>query len=218
MKIQELFPEATAEAIRRAVEEVERQAAAEVVPVVVGAAGTYPQAAWRGAALGALAAPLVVALLHRLVELWGVPWELQLLLPPALGAAVGFLLPSLFPPLARLLLFREELETQARERAEHAFLTEEVFATRERTGMLILVALFERQVVVLGDKGIAARIPQERWRAIADGVAQGIRKGKPGEALAWGIRQCGVLLQEAGIARKPGDVNELADQLRLEER
>jgi putative membrane protein len=84
--------------------------------------------------------------------------------------------------------------------------------------MLILVALFERQVVVLGDKGIVARIPQERWRAIADGVAQGIREGKPGEALAWGIRQCGVLLQEAGIARKPGDVNELADQLRLEER
>jgi len=218
VKLDKLFPEATREAIRQAVEQVERESAAEVVPVVVGAAGSYPQAAWRGAALGALVAPLALALLHRVVEVWGVPWEVQLLVPPMLGAGMGFLLVNLFPTLARGLLSPEELEVQTRERAEHAFLTEEVFATKERTGMLIFVALFERRVVVLGDKGIAARIPQERWRAIADGVAQGIRRGQAREALIWGIRQCGALLVEAGIRVQPGDVNELGDQLRLEER
>lgn len=217
MKLAAIFDAQAQERIVEAVRAVERESAAEVVPVVVAAAGEYPQAPWRAATLGALAGPAVMALLVRLVEIWGLPWEFWLLVPALAGAGMGFFLARWVPPVARLFLSQEELAKQARERAEHAFLTEEVFATAQRTGMLIFLALFERQVVVLGDKGIAALIPQERWGTVAASIARGIRQGKPVEALVWGIEACGKLLVEAGVLVQPGDRNELADQLRLAE-
>lgn len=218
MRLSAIFDAQAQERIAEAVRAVERESAAEVVPVVVAAAGEYPQAPWRAATLGALAGPAVVALLLRLVEIWGLPWEFWLAAPALTGAALGFASARWLPTVARLFLTQDELARQARERAEHAFLTEELFATAQRTGMLIFLALFERQVVVLGDKGIAARIPQERWGTVAATIARGIRQGKPVEALVWGIGECGKLLVEAGILVQPGDRNELADQLRLSEK
>lgn len=218
MRLSAIFDAQAQERIAQAVRAVERESAAEVVPVVVAAAGEYPQAPWRAATLGALAGPATVALLLRFVEIWGLPWEFWLLAPAVAGAAIGFSLARLVLPVARLFLTQEEMAKQARERAEHAFLTEEVFATSQRTGMLIFLALFERQVVVLGDKGIAARTPQERWGTLAATIARGIRQGEPVEALVWGIGECGKLLVEAGILVQPGDRNELPDQLRLSEK
>lgn len=218
MRLEELFNAQAQQAVTQAVQAVEKETAAEVVPVVVAAAGNYPQAVWRAATFGALGGAALVSLLLRLVEVWGLPMEFWVLAPPFAGAALGLLLAQALPSLARLFITQEEMAAQVRERAEHAFLTEEVFATKGRTGMLILVALFERQVVVLGDRGIAARIPQERWQGIAKGIAQGIRQGQAAQALVAGIQQCGQLLVESGITVQPGDVNELADRVRLEER
>ncbi len=209
-----LFPPEIRAAIRQAVEAVERESGAEVVPVVVPYAGEYPQAAWRAGGLGALTVTGIAGFAHRFVELWGWPWELLLILPPFLGFATGFLFATLLSPVCRLFLSSEELEVQVRERAEHLFLREEVFATRDRTGMLILVSVFEHQVVVLGDKGIASKIAPERWERIARGIAQAVRQGRAGEGLVWGIRECGKLLEEAGLRARPDDVNELSNELR----
>lgn len=218
MRLETLFDAQAQQAVTEAVRAVEKETAAEVVPVVVAAAGSYPQAAWRAATLGALGFSGAVALLLTVLEVWGLPLEFWILAPPFAGGALGLLLTLSLPPVARLFLTKEEMATQVRERAEHAFLTEEVFATKGRTGMLIFLALFERQVVVLGDRGIASRIPQERWQSIAKGIAQGIRQGQPAQALVAGIHQCGQLLVEAGITVEPGDANELSDRLRLSER
>lgn len=214
MRAQQAFDAQAREKIAAAVREVEKESTAEVVAVVVDASGAYPQAVWRAATLGALGVPVCLALSLRLVDFWGLPWEFWVLAPAITGSSLGFLLARLHPRIARLFLTQKEIETQVRERAEHAFLTEEVFATGERTGMLVFVSLFERQVVVLGDKGISQKIPQLRWAAIAKGIAQGIRQNRPTQALIWGIQECGKLLLEAGIVVKPGDKNELPDELR----
>ncbi|MCS7183184.1 MAG: hypothetical protein NZ869_08780 [Thermoanaerobaculum sp.] len=218
MKLSALFDPQAQERVRQAVQTVERQTAAEVVPVVVARSGSYPQAVWRAATLGALTGSVLVTLLLRLVDVWGLPWEFWLLAPPLVGAGIGLSATHLSPFLSRLFLSDEELAVQVRERAEHAFLTEEVFATNQRVGMLIFVSLFERQVVVLGDRGIASRVPPSRWQQIANAVGQGIRQGRAVEALVEGIYQCAQLLVEAGLAVQPGDTNELADRLRLSER
>lgn len=215
MGVQQAFDAQAREQIAAAVREVEKKTAAEVVPVVADASGAYPQAPWRAATFGALGVPVFLAFLLRLVDFWGLPWEFWILAPAATGGCLGFLLARLYPRIARVFLSQEEMETQVRQRAEHVFLTEEVFATAQRTGMLIFVSFFERQVVVLGDKGIAQKVPQDRWSAIAKGIAQGIRQGQPVQALIWGIHQCGQLLLEKGVGVQPGDKNELPDELRI---
>ena len=50
-------------------------------------------------------------------------------------------------------------------RAERAFLEHEVFATRDRTGILVFLSIFERRVVVQSTAGIDHAVDGERFEA-----------------------------------------------------
>jgi len=208
-----LFSAEDLAAIRAATSEAEGLTAGEVVPYSVDRCDDYADAVWRAATLGALGATLVVGLVHWRLDAWGVgvTW---LLATPFMGAALGFLAAQ--PArIRRLLVAGAELERKTRLRAEAAFLEEEVFATRERTGILIVMALFERRVVILGDAGINAQVAPGEWEAIAARLAAGIREGRPAAALVEAIQACGKILEERRVAWRPDDRNELADGLRI---
>ena len=118
--------------------------------------------------------------------------------------------------MRRLVLSGEEMDREVRQRAVEAFVEHEVFATRERTGVLIFLSLFERRVVVLGDSGINARVKPGEWDGIVAGIVAGIKRGQPGQALVEAIGRCGELLQREGVERRADDANELPDRLHLE--
>jgi putative membrane protein len=94
-------------------------------------------------------------------------------------------------------------------------LSEEVFATRDRSGVLLFLSLFERRAIVMGDKGIAARVRQEDWEGIIATIVRGMREGKPAESLIEAVRACGGLLERQGLAIRQDDRDELADGLRI---
>ena len=213
-----LFSDADMAAVRAAVAEAEKRTSGEIVPYVVPASDAYPNALWKGATLGALAGPLLALAFHRLWDLWGTHLDLWITAPAAAGAAIGFLLAAFVPPVKRWLAGDEMLELRTRQRAEMAFLEEEVFRTRERTGILLFLSLFEHRVVVLGDSGINQKVEPGQWDGIVRTVVAGIRAGKPGEALAAAIRQCGELLERHGVAIRPDDRNELDNELRRGDR
>lgn len=209
-----LFSDADLESIRAAVTEAEQRTSGEIVPYVVPASDAYPNALWKGAAFGGLAGPLLALFLHELLDLWGTLLDLWIIVPAAAGGAIGFLLAAFVPQVKRWLAGSEMLELRTRQRAEMAFLEEEVFRTRERTGILLFLSLFEHRVVVLADSGIHALVQPGQWDGIAAEIVAGIRAGRPGEALLAAIRSCGELLERHGVARRADDVNELTDELR----
>ena len=209
-----LFSDADMATVRTAVEEAEKRTSGEIVPYVVPASDAYPNALWKGATLGALAGTLLALALHRLWDLWGTHLDLWITVPAAAGAAMGFLLAAFVPPVKRWLAGDEMLELRTRQRAEMAFLEEEVFRTRERTGILLFLSLFEHRVVVLADSGIHQLVEPGQWDGIAAGIAQGIRAGRAKDALLDAIRNCGDLLERHGVARRADDANELPDELR----
>ncbi len=212
------FSEANLEAIRRATGEAEGRTSGEIVPVVVGACDDYDEAAWKAAAFGALLAALATGIVHSAGGFWlGMPW-LWITTPAAVGAAIGFLLARLWPNLRRIMVSPQTLDLRVGRRARQAFLDEEVFATTERTGILIFLALFERRVVVLGDEAINRAVDQHEWQDIVDHLTRGINSGRPGPALVEAIRECGLLLEKHGVEIRPDDIDELADGLRMEDR
>lgn len=210
------FSDSDLEAIRVAVAEAEKGTSGEIVPYVVDASDEYLGAAWKGAAFGALLGALAGWAVHRWGGFWGTHLFAWMVLPPAGGAALGYLA-ALLPALRRWLAGPELLELRTRRRAEAAFLEEEVFRTRDRTGILIFVSLFEHRVVVLGDSGINSKVEPREWDEVVRLAVAGIRRGRPGEALAEAVRACGVLLARQGVARRPDDSDELADELRRRE-
>jgi len=214
------FTEADLEAVREAVREAEGGTSGEIVPFVVPASDPYLSAVWKGAAFGALCGPLVALAAFLLGGgFWGA-WGLRgavslwMVLPAAAGGVAGYFLTAYVPAVKRWLAGPVMLEARVRQRASLAFLAEEVFSTRERTGILLFVSLFERRVVVLGDSGINRQVEAAHWEGVVATVVAGLRAGRPGAGLAAGIRQCGELLARFGVAIRPDDSNELADDLR----
>jgi putative membrane protein len=210
------FTQADLDAIQTAVKEAEERTSGEIVPYVVEQSDGYPTAAWKGAALGALLGPMVALALHRWSDLWGLPLGYWIALPAPLGGAIGYLLADFLRPVKRWIVGAEILEARARQRAAVAFLEQEVFRTRDRTGILLFLSLFEHRVVLLADSGIHQKVEEERWEAITNRLAGEIRSGRPGPALVEAIRACGELLERHGVERRPEDQDELSNELRRE--
>jgi putative membrane protein len=213
MQLETFFGPADEAAIEAAVREAEKTTAGEIVPYAVGRSDVYLSALWKAAVVGAVLLSVAAAVVYEAGRFWGALLPLWIALPPAAGAALGFLAATLFPALRRRLIPPQTIELRVRQRALAAFVSEEVFRTRERTGILIFLSLFEHRVVVLGDTGISARVEPAQWAEIVDAIAAGIRTGRPGEALAEGIRRCARLLS-ARVERPADDADELANRLR----
>lgn len=206
------------EAIRTAVAEAEQRTSGEIVPYLVEESDGYPSALWKGTALGAFAGALIAEGIYFLGNFWGGLIPLWIALPAAAGGALGFLLSAYVPAVKRWMAGDGLLDLRTRQRAEMAFLEEEVFRTRQRTGILLFLSLFEHRVIVIGDSGINQQVQQSQWDGIVKTVAAGIRAGRAGEALVEGIRQCGELLERYGVAIQPDDSDELSNELRRRDR
>jgi putative membrane protein len=216
LHLEQFFSEADRQQVEAAVREVEAGTAGEIVPYAVGRSDLYASAAWKAATVGAVLMGVVAAVVYQTGGYWGALLPLWIALPPSAGAVLGFLLPAAWPTLRRWLTAPEMMELRVRQRALAAFVEEEVFGTRERTGILLFVSLFEHRVVVLGDSGINASVEPREWEEVVAGITAGIRAGRPGAALADGIRRCAGLLA-ARVERRPADVDELANRLRTAE-
>lgn len=217
MPIPSLFSKADLEAIKSATAAGEARSAGEIVPYIVERVLDRDQAQWRGATLGALGCALAAGLAHALGGHWGGSGVWWITLPAIVGAGGGFLLASI-DAVGRRLIPDDQIERSVQLRAEAAFLEEGVFATRDRTGVLVFLALFEHRAVILADEGIHRAVPEGKWQDIVDDLIAGIRAGRAAEALIEAITRCGGLLEQYEVARRPDDEDELPDAPRIRER
>ena len=211
-RIDTFFSEGDREAIRAATAEAERTTSGELVVYVVERCDPYPEVAWKGALIGGAVGAACGAIAVRLFGGWGAPDELWLLIGLQLGLLGGWLA-SRFEGVARKLIGDEALSSRVDGRAAEAFIEENVFATAERTGVLLFLALFEHRVLVLADEGIRERVNPGAWEGIATDLAAGIRGGAPASALTDAVTRCAALLSAHGVPANTS--NELSNQPRF---
>ncbi|HZX75005.1 MAG TPA: hypothetical protein VFE57_11320 [Cyclobacteriaceae bacterium] len=216
MSIQKRFTPQDLERIKAAVKGAESKISGEVVPVFVEKSGYYSIANYRGAMMAAALTFLVVIVLDRYFPSVAVYDPMLIFTLVLIGGLVGALMAHYILPLKRWLLSQSHLDQSTKKRAENAFLEEEVFNTSQRTGIMIFVSFFEREVIVMADKGISKVVDQKEWDKMVWGIIESIRKGKIVDGLEVAIKQCGDLLLEKGFVISPDDINELSDDLRFE--
>lgn len=192
--------------VRTAITAAERATRGEIMVVVLERSDAHSSA--RG--LAALSFALLCALV---AAAWFV------LLPPLvfvgvllLAFALGFALASVLPELARTFLGEARATQCTAEQALVEFQTQGLSETRERTGVLIFVSLFERRVIVLGDKGIHERVGEAHWARTRDLVLDGVAHGRLCEGLVGAVEECGRVLAQHFPAGAD-DTNELEDRL-----
>lgn len=215
MSVRDYFSEADLEAIRAATEAAERRTSGELVCVIVARSDTYDEVRWLAATVGAFFGILLTAYGLYAVETWTESIHVWIALVPVAVSAACWLLASAVPAIRRELAGPVTLQERVHQRAAAAFVDEEVFNTRERTGILVFVSLFERRVEILTDEGIRRQVADDAWREIVERLTAGLRDGHAREALVSAVERCADLLEAAGFERPPDDVNELPDEPRL---
>lgn len=211
-----LFSESDLRRIEEAVRDAEALSRGEIVTAAVPASGRYAGAVWTGACLGSLTALLALVVVHWLGDLWGLGSPLWALLAAGGGAVAGYLAVAASDALKRLLTSDEVMARQVDLAARAAFVDHEVFATRDRSGVLIFLSLLEHRVEVLADSGIDAHVEPGEWDGIVAGIVRGIREGRAADALVEAVGRCGEILDRRGLERRAADVDDLADGLRWE--
>lgn len=213
--IDKLLDPAALERVAAAVSRAERGTSGEIVPCIVEQSDEYEESLWLSALLSGGIALVAIALAEIVSDVWGFIGVPMFALVVALASAIGALTAALWPRLRIALAGRPTIDRRTRQTASAAFVAEEVFRTKDRTGILIFLSIREHRVIVVGDTGINALVEQSQWDGVVRTVIEGLRAGKPVEALVDAIRRCGEILNEAGCVLAPGDVNELSDALRI---
>jgi len=217
MSLQSRFSSEDLARIKAAVFEAESKISGEIVPVFVESSGRYTIANYRGGLIAAISTFLTIIFLDRYAPIeYGVHDPLTILVIFLTGGIIGGFICHYIAPIKRMLASQTHLDAATRVRAERAFLEQEVFNTRERTGILIFVSFFEHEVLVMADKGISKVVDQKEWDALVRLIIDGIRRGKLVEGLEAAIKRSGEILLEKGFLRSEDDINELGDELRIE--
>ena len=216
MAIQNRFSEADQNRIKEAVKLAEDKISGEIVPVFVEQSGAYSIATYRGALVGAVVAFFSVIIFDRLVPSLAVYDPLYIFVIVVFGSLLFAVLPQFIVPFKRLLIGQKHFNIATRNKAENAFLEEEVFNTRHRTGIMIFISFFEHEVIVLADRGISKVVDQKEWDDIVKLLTDSIAKGLLVDGIVAAIKRCGEILHEKGFDKTPDDVNELRDELRIE--
>lgn len=209
-----LFNDAGTNRISHAVKSAEASISGEIVPYVVDRSDSYEETLWRAGMLFGVLALLGFFVAEKYSGLWISFDVATITIGTLIGMVLGMVLVAAIPALKRVLAGGALMDRRVAQRAAEAFLSEEVFKTRERTGILIFVSMFEHEVLVVGDSGINAKVESVEWNSIVDHIVAGLKSGRAVDGLIEGIHMCAGLLKRKGFTSTGDNPDELQNTLR----
>ena len=191
--------------IAQAIREVEHKTSGELVTVIAQAADDYLFIPLLWASLIALLAPGVIGFL-RPDTTFATLYALQLL------SFIGLALVFRMPVIKMRLIPRSIKRARAARLAREQFFAQGLHLTRDRTGVLIFVAVAEHHVEILADQGINAKLAHNVWADAVTEFIKNVKAGRVVEGFLAAITRCGQTLAEH-FPRAADDVNELPNRL-----
>ena len=153
------FNQSDLDRISMAVLDAEKKTTGEIVPMIVAQSDDYPGARWRLAITVSL---LFGFLTYSCIDHSDPIWILWAQIP---GLYIGYWL-GIFHFILKPFLSNSKIKEEVHQRALQAFFSHNIHLTKERTGILIMVSVFEHRVEILADTGINAKVSKETWENI----------------------------------------------------
>lgn len=189
----------------------------QLVPAVTARSDSYAEIPWKAFALGASLSALAMVVVDYLRPAWITASTAVLHATIVLAAAAACALLAIFvAPFARLLLRPARADGEVRQFAESLFLRRGLFATRARTGVLVLVSLFERRIEIVADTGFDGRVTAAEWRDVIARMTPHLRDRRPFDALRDALAAVETLLAAKGFRGRADAVDELPNAAILE--
>ncbi len=218
--IQKAFTDQNKKRIEEAVAKAEMGSYGEVVPCVVAQSSQYEEASTKAFLYSVLGMAILLMIYETRKDIWlpesalAVPMLVTLILLST-GLFFHFFI-HFVPSLKRKLLGTERMMLATSRHAKVMFLENEVFQTKNRTGILIFISLFEHQVHVMADKGLAGQVSQDQWNEVVNIIISGIKHGRPSDGIIEGIEKCGEILRKFSPKKdSDSDSDELKNHLNV---
>ena len=210
-----LLSKAEADAITARSVELESRVGVQVIAAIIGKADAHVELPWKAFALGAVLSGLAMVVADLARPQWLTVNVALVDTVTILGTGAASALLAVFvPAYARFFLRSTRRDAEVRRYAEALFLRHELFKTRERNGILILVSCFERKVEILADVGLHRRVSDAEWRPVIARMTPLLRERRFAEALQEGLAAAEELLAAKGLNARvdAGAENELPDR------
>ena len=210
-----LLSKAEADAITARSVELESRVGVQVIAAIIGKADAHVELPWKAFALGAVLSGLAMVVADLARPQWLTANVALVDTVTILGTGAASALLAVFvPAYARFFLRSTRRDAEVRRYAEALFLRHELFKTRERNGILILVSCFERKVEILADVGLHRRVSDAEWRPVIARMTALLRERRFAEALQEGLAAAEELLATKGLNARvdAGAANELPDR------
>lgn len=201
------------------VSETERHTNTQIVLAVIKRSDSYAEIPWKAFALGASITGLLFVIINFITYSWvSYTTVIMAITITLIAGATLALLTTFIPPFARLFLSEHRSEVEVKQYAESLFLSNELFATGNRTGVLILVSLFEHEVILLPDKGLNNYLTEGVLTKVISSMTIFLKKKQIVGAFEEGLKQLSLILEDSEHKKQSGkNKNELPNQVIEEE-
>ena len=194
--------------VTEAVKAAERLTAGEIVVMIISASYHYPMANVIGAAVFALPLALIFTTLTG-EWLWIGGQNMWLFVGYLIVLFIIFHeLIKRSPWLQRCFITERQFQEEVEEAATTQFFNRGLYRTRDETGVLVLISVFERKVWVLADRGINAKVQAGQWDDIVQMIVEGIKQNRQADAICEAVEKIADLLK-THFPIKPDDTDEL---------
>lgn len=191
---------AEGDALAQRIAAVESRTGTQIVTLLVAKSDAYVELPWIAFALGASLAAFSVVLFDLLRPDWVTKYLVLSGAVAILGAGGALALLAIFvPAFARIFLREARVAVEVRQYAESQFLARELFLVDGRTGILVLVSLFERRIELVADTGYAGRVRPEDWHVVVARMTPLLHAGRIADALHEGVAALQELLVSKGF-------------------
>jgi len=204
MTSENFFNDSEKAEIKAAIKKVEKNTAGEIAVMVVDESDSYPE----GNILSGIIIGGLVSL--GITELFFEDSLTVFAIFFGVLSLVSAWITDYFPPLKRIFISKRRSNALVREQAVQSFFEKGLHKTRDATGILFFISLFEHRVWILADTGIYSKISQQELQVYASDMAKGIRQGNGAEILCREIGNLGTVLAEHFPARHD-NINEFPD-------
>jgi len=103
----------------------------------------------------------------------------------------------------------------ARERAVELFSSLRMWDTEHNTGVLVYALFAERQLEIVADRGISARVSQQEWDIICADMIKAFQQGQFESGVIDGLKRITDLLNKHFPDASTYNINELSNQVIL---
>lgn len=210
--------------VQNAIEEAEAGTTAEIIPVIAESSARYDRAEdcvgilFAAAAIATVYVTLPVFSTANATGSWaGVsPMSKAAILVATLFVSfiLGSWIATRFPTLSLLFVSKRQMRREVKRRAQNFFHTSGLRRTKDATGVLLYVSLFEQRAEVLADDNAMKALSQDQLSTICETLVQGFKEDQGVDGMVEAIKRLGNDLAET-LPSTGDDENELPNGLVL---